>query len=733
MIELIKRNRTVFEFILFLFLVGLSSGIGLTATGLFAPFGLSLLALFGAGALLFGIFMIPLLVIVPYIRYCESAYVKKQKSLAAQRQKQDLKSQEPLRPEEIHKVKEEHQNPQAIEKEGQESESEISFEVKAFFKIKSVLERAPKKFPLTRGSEGGLRSVSSGVTEFQWHYEEEYYGVEKGNKIFRDMHRARANLEARYVTPMQRLIACERVDFFIQFMQEVFKVKLDRKHQEFPPQVSSGGQAGTDSGYYFCRIDSADDMTKIMNLDPKEAEKKAAEFYKKWEVKEKFDKILARWIESIKKNQERKGIAIDIARDILKHSKIKREKHGFSLNYNGKGAVYSSEWIKVRDDLFKNLKAYLEAEQKDTVLAVNLEYVGREGSTKLLPNLTVQIKGSVKQNNKRVKEELERTRLEETRVGEAIKKLFVIFEEAPEEFPLNENSLLRKNITKEGLFYHQDNPDRMSFKVFYEYAQINPGLKLGNSFQLASDKIDFFMSFMNHVFDIELSSKKLPESFDSGPVSGGFTGSISGGFVCEMNSEKLDKIIALDINTAKKNAAQFYQKLERDKKIKTNLTCLLEQWVASVLEEQKKDAAKIKKEILSKFNMSETKQKNIMIHYNGSAAPMSTGNITPLLEKEKKLFENLKTYFEQQENTLSVNLTYTINNSDLCSGKADLIIKIKNPVSEEPENAEDNRAVYAHSPLSQPKSHSSDVKNECDADDDAENSSTSTSTSTNSY
>lgn len=71
-IELIKRNFVAFGFILFLFLSGISCGVALAATGVFTPFGVSILGLFGVGALVFGMFMLPLLIIVPYIIYCES-------------------------------------------------------------------------------------------------------------------------------------------------------------------------------------------------------------------------------------------------------------------------------------------------------------------------------------------------------------------------------------------------------------------------------------------------------------------------------------------------------------------------------------------------------------------------------------------------------------------------------------------------------------------------------------
>ena len=68
-LEFIKRHRVAFGFILFLFLVGLSTGILLAATGLLTVVAAVVVAL--------GIFVLPLLGIVPYIGYRENLFMQK--------------------------------------------------------------------------------------------------------------------------------------------------------------------------------------------------------------------------------------------------------------------------------------------------------------------------------------------------------------------------------------------------------------------------------------------------------------------------------------------------------------------------------------------------------------------------------------------------------------------------------------------------------------------------------
>lgn len=57
--EFIKKHPILFGALLFFFLAAIGLGVGLTLTGVFAPFGLTLLGLAGAGALLFAVTFIP--------------------------------------------------------------------------------------------------------------------------------------------------------------------------------------------------------------------------------------------------------------------------------------------------------------------------------------------------------------------------------------------------------------------------------------------------------------------------------------------------------------------------------------------------------------------------------------------------------------------------------------------------------------------------------------------------
>ena len=58
MSEFVERNRISFEFILFLFLAGITSAIAIAASGFLSTLGLGF---FAAGSLIFGIFLTPIL------------------------------------------------------------------------------------------------------------------------------------------------------------------------------------------------------------------------------------------------------------------------------------------------------------------------------------------------------------------------------------------------------------------------------------------------------------------------------------------------------------------------------------------------------------------------------------------------------------------------------------------------------------------------------------------------
>jgi len=558
--EFLKRNRAAFEFLLFLFLVGISSGFGLTATGLFAPFGLSVLALFGAGAMIFGILMLPLLVLVPYIAYSENKHinrVKKEKLQEQKRQKKQTEQPEQQQQEKLQqKIVEEQRSFSEKQEEDEtinsnkpidahvsrvsqiektpkrksfeasvESDEETSEEVlkgraeKAREKITEILKKAPKKFPLGENApkpNGSLTIIDqSQRLGFFCPYEDQYFYVSGSKK--------------KTFLQSQKVMLSEQADFFIAFIEAVFNVKLPfPQHENKVTEISSSDKLPyiQDKGHFFCEIDF-ESIEKIVMFEPEAVEKNAVEFYEEWRVKRALKGILNDWIDSIEDPQEEE-IAVDIQKDILKHLLIEKKGDIFSLNYDKqRGSIIytSSKFMKLRDDLFQKFKAYVETEEKNRVFSISLVYEQREGSVgETFQNLTIQIKSPVLEVNytdsPQKKESPESSEFRATnRIGELLLR-------APKEFPLRkklEESLGPKNQTKN------------------EQGAKNNDL----SFESATKQTYLLRDFVGEVFDISLQIE-IGESHVS----------------CNFDEQSTRKINESDRTEVDQKATEFYRKWE---------------------------------------------------------------------------------------------------------------------------------------------------------------------------